>query len=157
MLSLVAILPMLLPSGMCMCQFVSACGPSHSSHPSNSYPPASETPVVTQQTGTACKNCCRNKLVAGPKTEKEASPESKKPNREDSDPQGGKNDCPVVTGLSPRLAVMPFSVSLLCILADTRLVVFNTILIKPSVSAITTSDSCRSSSPLFISQCSLLI
>lgn len=162
-LAMLAILPMLLPSGMCWCQFacetesLSPSGFENSSLPSEATWVATSAPEVG-----ACKRCCRrNATSAGESnapTTTQPSAVSPPPHYCDpTPPQDPQSDCPVLTGLSPRLAVVTDSIASVFIVAEAGPVEFVVPVATTWYVSADVDTSTPATAPLFISHCALLI
>ena len=154
LLSLFAILPMLLPSGMCLCQCQGPVAPAATTDVL-----AATDPLPAPHDG--CRSGCCNG-TDGPALNFAPTPiarsfESVRHDDRTPSPHKHNPDCPVVTGISPRLAVAPCSALGACLpIADSRLA-----RALPHFKPATAPSDCNiatiAATPLFISHCALLI
>jgi hypothetical protein len=150
-LALVAVLPMLMPSGMCLCQWSSA-GPTAT--PTGGVSPAAKPPGPV----CGCHHCHKHDGEAADDGD-DTRVGTQRPGRVPDPgpcPRDHRPDCPVVTGLSIRVAVLADATAgYVCRPASAAEWAC------PPTAAVTSrgppGPAAVPSSPLFISHCALLI
>lgn len=161
-LALVAVLPMLMPPGMCLCQLAACPAPTPadgSSIPSPT-PAFNSAPVITSS-ACACHRC-GHEAAAEPDaaTDAPAIPDDlPHPPDHSPGPCSGDHhpDCPVLTGLSQRLAVLADIAGSEWMQPVAVAIAFAGICEDICHSHRTPDTSTASTAPLFIAHCALLI
>lgn len=152
LLALVAVLPMFMPSGMCLCQLVPC---SRVATPTGDISPTPEPAAVA----CACHHPGIHDRGDADHDGDETVVAVQSPNRvpdPDSCPQDHRSDCPVLTGLSLRVAVLPdLAADQVCppvCAAD-----WAGPRTAPAITRGPPESIATPNSPLFISHCTLLI
>jgi hypothetical protein len=151
LLSLFAILPMLLPSGMCLCQFECALEPDTLS-----------TCTTEHQVSSSIDQCehCRGHAIAAtvlpPAVGDSSLLHFEQPDSNPA-PHEHQSDCPIVTGLSPRLAVVNLMTDVEWLHPAGSLFAIVVGVAGPRHAPAEFGTSSFVATPLFLSHCALLI